>query len=379
MIKDVKKGVMTLALALLYVAGAAQDSCNCKTNLLQFADLVARNYAGYQDKVNDNTRASYTKLVDSLGKAAGAAQTREECYTILDTYRLFFEDKHLQMGATFHKRQLPAPLRYDDELTDTLFAGGELQWRMLNPSTLYIRIKRCRLEFRPILDSLLKANSAQLRTTPNWIIDFRGNSGGNTDAFSPLLPYFYTKPYYSLGEGQWMSPGNTALFKDFYDKNKTGMDSSSAAYIQKIVAHGTRYPNSWYRDKGDTTVYAQSLEYPKRVAILSDRHNGSSGETFLIVAKGISDKVTVFGENSAGYLDYGNLLRHTTDCKAYRFSIPGRRANYLDHGISYDKTGYPPDVYIPTDEKNWVSFVFRYWNGKPAGRRADHNDTSGLH
>lgn len=363
-----RKCVIVILLIFTYVQGSAQDSCHCKTNLQQFVNKVTQNYAGYQDKVNARTRASYFKLLDTLNKAAETAETPAACFNILEKYRLFFADKHLQMRASFPLEQ-GAPPKNDkkEEPAGPPFTSGDLQWKMLGPSTLYIRIKRCRLEYKPVLDSLLKANKTQLDTIPNWIVDFRGNTGGNTDAFSALLPYFYTKPYYGLGDAQWMSPDNTALYKDFYGKYKDEMDSSSAAYIGKIIDYGTRHPNSWYRDKGDTTTYSRQFEYPKRVAVLSDKKNGSSGETFLIMSKGISDKVTIFGENSGGYLDYGNLLRHTIDCKAYTFSIPSRRANYLDHGISYDQTGYPPDIYVPDGEKDWIGFVFSYWN-RTAGK-----------
>ena len=50
--------------------------------------------------------------------------------------------------------------------------------------------------------------------------------------------------------------------------------------------------------------------YPQRVAVLVDKRCGSTCEEFLLVARQ-SFKVKLFGQSSAGSLDYSNLRPFT--------------------------------------------------------------------
>ena len=242
--------------------------------------------------------------------------------------------------------------------------GGEVKFRMLNDTTLYIQLQSCDLANKPVLDSLIKTNAEKLKSIPCWIVDFRGNQGGSTDVFQSLLPYFYTKTMYDKGDKHWMTPENTTSLKSFTEENKNVLDSSTLSYLTRMVNFGLANPNSWYDGGADSLKFSKVLAYPKRVAILSDKNNGSSGETFLLVAHGISDKVTVFGENSAGYMDYGDLLSYKFPCDKLIMSIPSRRSNYIDDGIKYSYTGIAPDVKIPAETKDWIKFVFNYWKKK---------------
>ncbi len=474
-------GIILFSFLLNAYKVQGQDSCNCNLNLDFIIDKVTHNYAGYRDKVNSKTTVRYNAMVDSLKTAAAASKSLKECFGILNTYRLFFYDKHLQLWAdlpqvnsteTFNptikttawtkqkitrylgnnsktldniegiwvtegyeigivktstskgfeaiilsaknpawkegmvkfecKKTLPGEYKtiyargdfkkdtislfaeknfletqhygiwqkhypsVKDSITQQTFQAAfsrfsDVQVRQLNNTTMYIRLRSCDLGNKAILDSLLKLYSKNLATMPDWIIDFRGNNGGSTDVFLGLLPYLYTKPFIEKGNQHWMTADNTKLLKQFVGENKAAFDSSTLKYLTNLTDFGDQHPGGWYNDHGDTTTFDKVLPYPKRVAVLSDKNNGSSGETFLMVAHGISDKTIIFGENSAGYLDYGDLMEHKLPCNKLGFAIPVRRANYLDFGVSYDRTGYPPDVVIKPDEKDWLPFVFRYW------------------
>jgi C-terminal processing protease CtpA/Prc len=165
----------------------------------------------------------------------------------------------------------------------------------------------------------------------------------------------------SDGSKNWLSIENVEKWKTMLAAQRKYFDKYTIDYLEKRIEYGTKNPNSWYNDEEPNLKYDKTLEYPKKVAVLSNENNGSSGETFLMVAREISDKVIVFGQNSAGYLDYGNLNDYEMPCDKFGLSIPMRRANYLDKGVSYDKNGYPPDVYIPKENKNWIEFVKKYW------------------
>lgn len=474
------------------VESHAQDTCNCLVNFNHFVDKVTNNYAGFADKVNPRTAKTYNSLVDSLRKVAENTKILRGCYDVLEAYRVFFYDKHLQLnanlppeppaqvapnaqgvnpsvsnaptqtkwdkiliikdlekrkeslnpiegiwntegyqvGIVFNEKnkgfdavileaqnakwkvgmlkfssKITAPSLYQtayvrgdfnvdtvaarviknyiempnygqwkksfpiskDTLTDLEAATemGDIRFKFLNDTTLYIALKSCNMANKPILDTLMARNAERLKKIPYWIVDFRNNSGGSTDVFTSLLPYLYTKILIDKGNKHWMTPENTQKLKAFMIENQKVMDPASYDYIKRMVDQGEKTPNSWFNDNGDTTKFDKVLPFPRKVDVLTNDKNGSSGETFLIVARGLSDKVTIFGENSAGYLDYGDILPYDMPCNNFQVYIPSRRANYLDHGISYDKTGYPPDVYIPKTNKDWLEFVKNYWVENP--------------
>jgi photosystem II stability/assembly factor-like uncharacterized protein len=459
-----------------------ESNCNCLINLNHFVDKVTHNYSGFADKVNPKTEKKYAAMVDSLKIVATNSTTLRSCYDALETYRLFFYDKHLQLnadlpaetsngsqsnspvqtiwtkalvmndlekrknalnsiegvwntegyevGVVFNEKEkvyegvilsaenpnwkvgmvkfsskMTTPTVYEtvyrrgdmgadtlnmkvlknyisipkygtwkksfpmskDTLTEDeqMAEMGDVQLKYLNDSTVYIALKSCAIELKPVLDALMKRNADRLKTIPNWIVDFRDNSGGDTGMYGSLLPYLYTKLGIGKGSKNWLTPDHVAKWETIIEKYKHLMDSSATAYMMKRVAEGKKNPNSWYDDGMDTTKFNKILPFPKKVAILSNENNGSSGETFLIDARAISDKVTIFGRNSAGYLDYGNLNQFDMPCDKFGINIPMRRANYLDSGESYDKNGYPPDVYIPKTNKNWIGFVQNYWAENP--------------
>jgi photosystem II stability/assembly factor-like uncharacterized protein len=459
-----------------------ESNCNCLVNLNHFIEKVSNNYSGFKDKVNPRTEKKYSALVDSLKLVATNSTSLKSCYDALETYRLFFYDKHLQLNANLpaetnnastsglptqttwnkalimsdlekrknalnpiegvwntdgyevgvvfnekdkafeavileaknpnwkvgmvkFKSKMTAPTLYEtaygrgdfrlDTVTakmlknvieipnygtwkksfpmsnDTLTADemaaeiGDVRLKYLNDSTVYIALKSCAIELKPVLDDLIRRNADRLKIIPNWIVDFRDNNGGDTGVYGSLLPYLYTKMGISKGSKNWLTPEHINKWVDVIEKNKQYMDSTSIVYMTKRVEAGKKSPNSWYDDGMDTTKFDKILPFPKKVAVLSNENNGSSGETFLIDARAISDKVTIFGRNSGGYLDYGNLNQFEMPCDKFGINIPMRRANYLDSGESYDKTGYPPDVYIPKSNKDWIGFVTDYWAKNP--------------
>ena len=83
--------------------------------------------------------------------------------------------------------------------------------------------------------------------------------------------------------------------------------------------------------------------------------------SFLELARGMSGKSVIFGENTGGFMDYGDLMNHDLGCDGLVASIPTSRMNRIDHGLSYDRNGITPDVRIGPEEGDWISFVRRHW------------------
>lgn len=475
---DTLRSTIAATLLIVTLGARAQDTCSCSNNLDRYIDKVTRNYSGFHDKVNANTTGRYTALADSLRKAALTTTDKSACFTLLDTYRTFFWDKHLQLGgpylpsatgdgsgspptvttwtaatlrdyftehgsdlrplegvwtldayevgivhdpaATAYKavilkatnpkwkegmvkftfaeptdgqaavrywrgdlgmtetsalfvqehllmdrigtwrRTFPAPKEPFDKRKFELTYGSEVQWKLLDDSTLYIKLGSCDLKNKAVIDSLVSTNKGLLDHIPNWIVDFRDNGGGSTDVFHSLLPYLYTKPFKEYGVSHWLSAGNTMVLKDFLRKNEKMMDGASARSVKRLVKQGEKHPDTWHIGHGTTTRF-KKREMPRRIAILANKYTASSGESFLELARGMSGKAAIFGENTGGFMDYGDLMNHELNCDGLVASIPTSRMNRIDQGLCYDRNGITPDVRVGAEVNDWIGFVQNYW------------------
>ena len=210
------------------------------------------------------------------------------------------------------------------------------------------------------LEYLLKKYSSQLEKTPFFIIDLRNNSGGDYSIGMQLLKYFYSKPIIQYNREMRMTTENFDMWfnsyvKDTYDgldeKNKKKYDE----YFDKMKANYGKL----YNPDGkmtDTTIIETTLINPKKIAVLIDSNTVSSGELFTMLIRQ-SDKVTVFGTNSGGMMDYGNIVWYKTNYPAIRVQLPMDRELWLDTGYSVDKEGLKPDIYLTGN--NWIEKVYK--------------------
>jgi C-terminal processing protease CtpA/Prc len=97
----------------------------------------------------------------------------------------------------------------------------------------------------------------------------------------------------------------------------------------------------------DTFRLEGPLPMPRRVAVLTDRGCASSCEAFVLAARQ-SDKVTLYGDNTGGLTDYGNVITDATPHPALRLYVPTARSNRLPEE-SYDVVGIPPHVRLPSE------------------------------
>ncbi|MBK7483435.1 MAG: hypothetical protein IPI72_12020 [Flavobacteriales bacterium] len=219
-------------------------------------------------------------------------------------------------------RSIPAT---SDTLLDMAFElehGHEVQWKILEDSTLYIKLGACQQRTKAVIDSMVKVNAADLDRLPEWIIDVRHNPGGITSVFQSLIPYLYTRTYQGPGWKYWLSAQNTEALKPNV---------------------GTKPPNLPHQPTINPT--------PKRIAILTDDHTSGIAEFFLIEARGISER----SARNSGMLDYCIPIVRSLGSDDDKVLIP------MGQGLSYNLTGVSPDVRVGPDEKDLVRFVKRYW------------------
>jgi hypothetical protein len=115
---------------------------------------------------------------------------------------------------------------------------------ILDSSTVSVTIPSFHLYYKPLVDSLLKANARFIQQSTHLIIDIRNNSGGNIYTYALLLPYLYTNPVKTIG-------GTILATEDNINKYRlTAADSTrSAEYreetnadIKRMEAHkGQKY------------------------------------------------------------------------------------------------------------------------------------------
>lgn len=251
-------------------------------------------------------------------------------------------------------REWPAPR--DPEMATRLYPGGELFPRRLSPSTLWLRIPDFEDHRAPQLKAALEAQAAALASTPNLIIDLRNNGGGSDYVYGPLLPLIYTRPSITVGIELRASADNIALRRAIIPQI---VDSpETVAQLEAQIALMERNLGRYVQP--DARPFSINRldgvrPFPKRVVVLVD-NAASTGEQFLLEARQ-SRKVTLMGHrNSAGVLDFANVVG--MDTPSGRFHVnwaTSRSLRVPDDPV--DPDGIAPDVRIPDSEKDPVRFA----------------------
>lgn len=331
----------------------AQD-CDCALNFNYTVKHVTADYAGFNDKVKDLNRKEFELLTKSLRKRAANAKGTDSCFVILRTWTDYFKDNHLRVQLDWrYKKKYPdvakqlarrfaKPVVSPDANEKP---GSETKISKLDANTLLIRLPTFVWDEKKNIDSVIQVYSTQIKEIPNWIIDLRGNDGGTDYAFSGLLPYLYTNPIQIKPDEYRSSTGNIEILEENLKDND--LSKEAKAFISNLISLMKAQPNGFVNPSGKEsfemkldTVY----KYPSKVAILIDRGTASSAESFLITAKQ-SKKVKVYGENSAGTLDYANTQYFNIPCNDLNLVIPISRSKRLpEHPI--DNIGIAPDVRI---------------------------------
>ena len=221
----------------------------------------------------------------------------------------------------------------------------------VDDETLKLTVPTMSESVRKELIALLDDNKEWIESTPNWIIDCRGNGGGSDITYAPLLPYLATGDIY-------------------YDHSKIYATKENAQKYLKL-RRNKDYP--WYqrvyfgwlgkkllRKQGEFVGKSCSSidktrrvrPFPQQVVVMMDRGCGSSCESFVQVAEQ-SEKVTTIGQNSAGVSDYGNLHTIVGPCGRFQMSYPTSRYCRVDEGRGIDFIGIDPDVRVG-EEEDWL-------------------------
>ena len=157
--------------------------------------------------------------------------------------------------------------------------------------------------YRPLLDSLVAGHMDEIRGRGLLLIDLRGNEGGasfTTRVLEPLVASTTKRatPYDSGRAVMLSSPAQIAYAKRF-----TGTDTS--AFVRSLVRRMEENPGELVPlYEGDEPERPDSVAPGGwRVAVLIDGGTVSAAEVLVLEALR-STRATVFGEPTAGALDY---------------------------------------------------------------------------
>jgi hypothetical protein len=324
------------ALACHAPAGAADagaPATECAADVDALAPYMMTNDAGAQDEVAQKGRAVFDDALATARAQAEKVSSDGECLAVLRTYLQTFRKTHLNVRDVDPQggspvRQPPVPA-----------------FRVLSRSTALLTIPSFADPAGAAIAALVKSSMPLIAARPNLIVDVRGNDGGSDWTYAPVLALAVANPWRNFGTQLLATPANSAATRaicPLYAPHSTQCrDAAQAAsHAMDLAAAGTFIPSP---GEASLTIETprQVLRQPRRIGVLVDRRCASSCEEFLLAMRQ-SFKVKLFGQSSAGSLDYSNLRPWTLPSGKRRLMYATTRSTRLPD-FAVDAAGIPPD------------------------------------
>ncbi|MBD2754934.1 S41 family peptidase [Spirosoma validum] len=273
----------------------------------------------------------------------------------MKSYTDFFKDSHVfVIWQKYGSRTTADALKDRTDLVEV---------KPLNADYVYVKLAVFNQREVDKLDSLLRANASLIAKTPNLIFDVRGNGGGNASTSEEMVKLIYTNPIIYPAWDYRSSPERIrATEKELKAYQKDTI--TNAFFYQRakqLLRQMQAKPGELVREGDDLTRTsdADPAANPKRVALLTNKGCGSSTEYFVFEGKQ-SKKVTLFGTNTYGVMDYGSDQNFDLCDGTFNLATPWGRNGWVRQ-YRIDNVGFAPDVPIPSTEKDWVGFVQNYY------------------
>ena len=238
----------------------------------------------------------------------------------------------------------------------------------LNDSTFYLRATSFMDDGT---ENSVKKHWQEIMARPNLIIDIRYNGGGQDTYYQALSDLVYTQPFESKGVEWYATADNIKLYEDALKNGDIENGEEGIAWTNALLAEMKKNVGGFVEHplmgKDEIVIKDTIYPYPKRVGIIINGGDASSAEQFLLEAKN-SKKVILFGNcNTAGVLDYSNIVPVDFPSGKYELNYPMTRSRRLPDS-PIDNIGIAPDVNIPypaTEQlfnrlDSWVYFVMNY-------------------
>ena len=224
-------------------------------------------------------------------------------------------------------------------------------------------------QYKAALDSLISAHRADILAADNLIIDLRGDEGGNEPTTASLEPFITSKvqrPPLAWEDDVPVvlsSPTNIAYFTLM--KKDGWVPAHLTERMQLHPGAIVPFPDTLDNDPTSGTPAAADTAYqrPRRVAILIDRAIVSAGEAFILRVRRRA-KVTLFGEPTAGVIDFQDVQLTDLRCAAGGLLVgyPMVAGSSLLPRGGLNNVGIPPDVPIAASVGDHVGFIVDYYH-----------------
>ncbi|MFO1313088.1 MAG: S41 family peptidase [Burkholderiales bacterium] len=255
-------------------------------------------------KVNDTGARN-----DPLGRAQAASEAlvqeksalslvenRDEAQAAIRRYLRTWRHGHLWVTDSLSNKSKRAP--------------PPPTFEVLSPTSLVIRLPSFDASLAKAIAELLDRHRFELESHENWILDIRGGEGGSDDTYTPLLHWLMPDDWRSIGAEFLATPLNA----DAHERvcREAHLPDGATEVLMRLAAsiRGAK-DGEFVRLEEEKQGFAafctvrDGRKRPARVAILADNNVGSSSEEFILTARS-SPLVRVFGQRTAGVLDYSN-------------------------------------------------------------------------
>ena len=235
-----------------------------------------------------------------------------------------------------------------------LISERNLIFKGLDNQTNYIYIPTFNVNWFEKISEFYNNNDSLIQSKPYLIIDVRNNGGGSDACVEPLLKYIYTKPFYGDNVDVYSTKENLRKSIEWYEQNRNDTINFDKTFFKEItdeIESMKSVPNKTFitRSKGEQIKLDTILKKPSKIAIITNKHCASSCETLLFWAIE-SDKTIIVGENSGGYVGYGEISEVKTP--NFNFALGCTMTRY-NKQRELEVIGISPKYYL-TNDKDWV-------------------------
>lgn len=341
-----------LLLNVICTNSFAQE-CNCASQLNFAIHKIETNYAGFTDKVTDENRMKYEDHTKNFIIKASQEKNEDNCLNLVKQWMEFFKDGHLQIRTKSNAV---------NTVSSKITSDNKSYFKKINDETNLIHIGSFNHVYKKMIDSVISANYAAITSTKYLLIDLRGNHGGSDVSYKELIPFIYTNPIEVIGMSKLSTPDNIEKYN--IAANDDIYSADSREYARKIAEKLKAIPGQFLEGEIETVRLKEILPYPALVGIVVNKICGSTTEQFLLAAKQ-SKKTVLFGENSAGILDYANMHFLDFPCYNWRLGYATSRSMRLPK-TPVDNIGISPDIHLTEDNHDWVSYAASYISKMPS-------------
>lgn len=235
-----------------------------------------------------------------------------------------------------------------------------ISFKLLDSQTSMVSIRSFSGQFSRELDSAYKKIIPEIKKYPSLIIDVRNNGGGSDNNYGALMPLLYTDTIRNDFVELFYTEDNLKAYEKMRDEAKANPQqygkNGYLSWEYRINQMKQNTPGSFFpiSAQNSFSTYKINNGNPVKIAILYNRNCASSCEQLLLDAA-FSKKVKLVGENSGGYIAYGNVMSVKTPCGNNLYWTTTRKNN----DRKYEFVGIEPHVKIPASETDWVEYTRR--------------------